>query len=194
MLMNTNNNTTPNDTVFDNSEKIISSNNSNLNSNLDSNLDFNLDSESDSDEYINLNEKIESETFVICQFIINEQNLELKHIGKFNKIADMVIKENFGPNYNMSLYSCLYKQDELIIDSKGTFFPLIKLVIKNNLNIVTSCIAVKLINHIEINKNIENWELYWLETDHDDVKIRTIDKNINPSNIVEKLIVYSLHG
>jgi len=162
--------------------------------NSDNNSETNRDS--DSDEYIDLSSNIESTSEDIYQFLVNEDKLELKHIGKFTKAPDIIINEKFGPESNMSLYSCVYTHGELTIKSDELFFPLVKLVVKNEINIVITCIAIKLTKPVVIENSIDEWDLYWLEnkSDLEHIKMCRIEKNINPTNIIEKLIGYSVNN
>ena len=180
--LNEKQNTNPNPDVYYNLE---SDNESDRNSNIDS----------DSDEYVDLSSNLDSESEDIYQFIINDDKLELKHIGKFTKAPDIIIKENFGPESNMNLFSCVYTFGELTTKSDELFFPLVKLVVKNVTNIVITCIAIKLTN-IQVDKPINEWDLYWLEnkSDLEHIKMCKIEKNINSTNIIEKLIGYSVNN
>ena len=183
-----------NDNNIDNNIEI---NNNIIDKNINEVANLDLDLDSDSDEYIDLSTNLELGLESIYQFIINENKLELKYIGKFTKAPDIIIKEKFGLDSNMSLYSCVYTFDELTkTKSDELFFPLVKLITQNKSNIVITCIAIKLINIIDINKNIEDWELYWLEnkSDSEHIKMCKIEKNINSSNIVENLIGYSVNN
>jgi hypothetical protein len=91
----------------------------------------------------------------------------------------------------------------------GLFLPIIKLIIKqeiqndvntNDINAdnvnryIVSSFAIKLNEDIKYNVEFTDWELYWVENINSDEYIKTlkIDKNINPSNIIEKLIEASL--
>ena len=191
----TNPNPNPNPNLYNNFE---SDNGSDMNLNIDGNIDS--DSDSDSDEYIDLSYNLESKSEDIYQFVINDDKLELKHIGKFTKAPDIIIKENFGPESNMNLFSCVYTYDELITKSDELFFPLVKLVVKNSSNIIITCIAIKLTKPIVLDNLIENlieeWDLYWLEnkSDLEHIKMCKLEKNINPTNIIEKLIGYSVNN
>lgn len=165
-------------------------------SDVNSNIDQHTESESDSDEYVDLSSNLESKTEDIYQFVINEHNLEVKHIGKFTKAPDIIIKENFGPESNMNLFSCVYTYSELTTQSDELFFPLVKLIVKNISNIVITCIAIKLTKPVLNEKSINEWDLYWLEnkSDLEHIKMCKIEKNINPTNILEKLIGYSVNN
>ena len=158
----------------------------------------NSNSDSDSDDYIDLSTNIETNSEHIFQFNLNDNILILKHIGKCTKAPDIIIKENFGPESNMSLYNCVYTHNELILkDSNELFFPLVKLIIGNNIDnqvIITTCIAIKLYQPIVFDKLIDNWDLYWVKNKSNEEYIKTfkLEKNINLSNMVEKIIEFSM--
>lgn len=164
-------------------------------------MNSNTNNDSDSDTYVDLSTNFNSQTQNIFQFIVNDQTIELKHIGKFTKVPDIIIKENFGPQSNMNLYNCVYTLDE-ILDESSNIYPLVKLIIQNESNTITSCISVKLNDDnqfISDNTNslpIENWDLFWIcsNSNSENIKISKIEKNINPSNIIEKLIAYSINN
>ena len=78
---------------------------------IDNNV--NLDYNSDSDEYIDISSKIQDNTEHIFQFQLDNEKLFLKYIGKSSTIPDIIIKENFGQESNMSLYNCIYSYNEL---------------------------------------------------------------------------------
>ena len=167
-------------------------------SDLDSDSDSDLDS--DSDEYIDLSNHIENNLKHIFQFHLHNEKLLIKHIGKSSEIPDIIIMENFGPESNMFLYNCVYSSDELDIkkDTSETdlYFPIIKLIIKHNLNNhVISSIAIKLNQNIVYESEITEWELYWIENSSfskEIFKTKKLEKNINPTNILENLIKLSI--
>lgn len=77
------------------------------------------------------------------------------------------------------------------------FFPIIKLIVKNDSdNYTITSIAIKLCQEIVYEKEIEQWELYWIENSSSNkeyIKTKKIEKNINPSNILENLVKLSLN-
>ena len=91
------------------------------------------------------------------------------------------------------------------IELSNLFFPIIKLVVQNKIKndenqeqlneFIISSIAIKLNQKIEYEKQIELWELYWVQNIQSDnfIKTKKIEKNINSTNIIEKLIEYSLN-
>lgn len=147
-------------------------------------------------KYQNNQEEIKN----IYQFQICNEKLIIKHISQNYILPDIIIKENFGPNSEYSLYSCVYSEDELNTSFLNTdiFFPLVKMIKKDlNLNTITTwSIAIKftiLINLDEIlNKDLNCFELYLVSNTKDNPKInyQQIIKDINQDNIIEKLITY----
>lgn len=180
--------------------------------------------DTDTDEYVDLIDMVKDETLELYQFQINMDKLILKLIGKSSIAHDIIIKENFGPNSSMSLYNCIYTNEELDLfiqnkqiksneknidysedDMMDLFFPLIKLVkVINNIqdnnidnkqvNFIISSIAIKLKQNIVLDKEISEWELYWVqnEKNNDNIKTLKLEKNINTENILEKLLELSL--
>ena len=156
------------------------------------------DTDSDNSEYIDLTEYTTSQTTNIYQFHIDNNKLILRCIGKSSHAPDMIIKENFGPNLNLSLYNCLFTDNELkSVESNNLFFPLIKLInmdkVNNSYNVITS-LAVKINQELKYDSEIDSWELYYVEDEISDPNIKTylLEKNINLTNIVEKIIEYSI--
>lgn len=190
-----------------------------VNSNTNTNTNIDCD-DTDSDEYVDLSSSVESNSENIYQFSLNNEHLMLKHIGKCNVAPDIIIMENFGPNSNLNLYNCVYASSELDTliksidvntnenqrETNELFFPLVKLIKSHNEQFDIACVAVKLLsgidgfvrtdnsNLIQTDVNLNNWELCFVEYKHDDldVKIIYLDKNINPSNMIEKIIELSV--
>lgn len=166
--------------------------------------DINNDAEnSDSDEYIDLSSYVEDNLKHMFQFHLMDEKLLIKHIGKSSDTPDIIIMENFGPEKNMSLYNCVYSHNELEsvknnenVNNLKLFFPIVKLIVKNNNESYTiSSIAIKLKQQIVYEKEIEDWDLYWVENSSSDkemFKTKKIEKNINPTNILENLVKLSL--
>jgi len=195
--------------------KPITENNFNFNS--DNNIDN--DSDIDSDEYVDLSDYVEDNLKHIFQFQINNEKLSLKYIGKSSDTPDIIIMENFGPESNMSLYNCVYSHEELKLIKKAEtnhdskiiiqikrdnvddnldqlrlFFPIIKLVVKESDNTIISSIAIKLEQEIVFDGIINEWSLYWVSNSNNSEYIKTLklEKNINPTNILEHIIHHSL--
>jgi len=192
---------------------------------MDNITNLNLEPDSDSDEYIDLSVCVEDDLKHIFQFHLSNEKLIIKHIGKSTYTPDIIIMENFGPESNMFLYSCVYSQDELesskkleisneneeigITNSNSNFensennledfklfFPIVKLIIKSSSdNYIITSIAVKLNQQIVLENEIKNWDLYWIENsslNKEHFKTLKLEKNINPTNILENIIKLSL--
>ena len=82
----------------------------------------------------------------------------------------------------------------LQLNSDTLFYPLVKLIIKKNTNNIIISFAIKLLKQIDINNLINEWELYLIINNsiEKDIQISKIEKNINPTNIINKLIEFSL--
>jgi hypothetical protein len=78
----------------------------------------------------------------------------------------------------------------------GLFFPIVKLIIKNNeKNYIISSIVVKLNQKIVYDDEIKEWDLYWIKNSSSNKEYfytKKLEKNINPSNILENLIKLSI--
>lgn len=102
----------------------------------------------------------------------------------------------FGLNSKSNINEAENTQEQIELSS--LFFPIIKLIKKikkeESNDFIISSIAVKLNETIEYEKQIGLWELYWVENIQSDefVKTKKIEKNINSTNIIEKLIEYSV--
>lgn len=149
---------------------------------------------SDSDsEYINIEMLFENNKKNIYQFHLNNEKLIIKNIGRSTEAHDIIIKENFGPNSSMNLYNCIYMEDEInIIDN--LFFPIIKLINYYNNKIIISSFAIKIKENIKYEKEIKEWDLYWVQNTQkeDYINTKKISKNICPDNIIEKLLELSI--
>jgi hypothetical protein len=222
---NTNTNTDLNLSSEPNMEPNTKSNTEpNTEPNMDSIMNTDTDSDTDSDEYIDLSSCVENDLKHIFQFHLINEKLLIKHIGKSSDTPDIIIMENFGPESNMSLYNCVYSHEELesvkttLLDNNDNpdkipeenpdkipdknpehhklFFPIIKLIVRNDIeNYTISSIVVKLNQEIVYEKEIELWELYWIENsslNKEYIKTIKIEKNINPTNILENLIKLSI--
>jgi hypothetical protein len=143
------------------------------------------------EEFINLdnfiNDKENPKKLFQIQLLNN--NFIFKHIGNSNTSPpDMIIKENFGVDNSFNIYSSLYLEDELF-DFKDKIIPLIKIT-NNKLNDKYSlCIKYTFIN---INEIINDYNLFFVYNVNDKVIYELISeedkKNINPDNIIEKLL------
>lgn len=211
--MNSNSDNNTNANVNGYLDEFLDSNN--LNNSNDLNDSNNSD---DSDDYVDLADKAKENLKHIFQFHLNNEKLFVKYIGKSSDPPDIIIMENFGPDKNLSLYNCVYSHDELESVNKSVkngvininenenenenmnfdqlelFFPIVKLVVKDKDNITISSIAIKLEQEIVYEKEIDNWSLYWVENLNTSEFIKTLKlkKDINPRNILEKIVHYSL--
>ena len=152
------------------------------------------DSESDSENYINVEDLIAKSVENIYQLQINNNILTIKLIGTGSQPPDMIIKENFGIQNKMSLYSCLYGETELTELTKSNrenanlYIPIIKLI--NQLDMEIYSISVN-INQFDITvKETEDFDIYftYAQIANPHFNYIKLDKNINPSNIVEMVL------
>lgn len=179
-----------------------------MNKNLE-NLDSDSDSDSDSDKYINLEELVQEqlkgvEIKNIYQIQLFNEKLIIKHISQHQISPDIIIQENFGPESQYSLYSCVYMHDELEVNANSIYYPLVKLTeIYKQDNIeekkITYSIAVKfndsfVLDNI-INKEYDNFKLYLVanQKNKENIYTKEIPSDINQSNILEKLIGYVIN-
>jgi hypothetical protein len=147
---------------------------------------------SDSEEnYINVEDLIEKSVENIYQLQINNNILIIKHIGSGSNPPDMIIKENFGIQNKMSLYSCLYGETELTEltesnkENANLYIPIVKLI--NQLDNEIYSISVN-INQFDIGiQQTEDFDINFTygQIANPHFNFKKLDKNINPSNIVE---------
>ena len=83
---------------------------------LEKNLDNKSDSDgSDSDKYVDLEEIIkeqDKDKNNIYQIQLSSDEMMIKLVGKEFYVPDVIIMENFGPDNKLSLYSCLYEEND----------------------------------------------------------------------------------
>jgi hypothetical protein len=157
-------------------------------------VDEPIDSDSD-DTYIDINDIIKAQLKNIYQIQINNESFIIKHIGMGSHVPDMIIKEDFGKNNNLNLYNCVYMESEIDFIktelNNNKFLPIVKLVEKmeTNNNIYTLSIKVnELLNYNESCTNFNIYLTYSLSNDYiNDIEL---EKNINSSNIIEKMLEY----
>jgi hypothetical protein len=156
------------------------------------NSNNNSDSNSDSDsDYINIENLMEKSVENIYQIQINNQNLIIKLIGTGSQPPDMIIKENFGIGNKMSLYSCLYGETELTKlknsnkENVNLYIPIVKLI--NQLDNEIYSISVNINNFDNTMQQTEDFDIYFTygKISNQQFNFKKLDKNINPSNIVE---------
>jgi hypothetical protein len=167
----------------------------------------NSDNSDNSSDYLNLEELIQEqmkgiEIKNIYQIQITNEKLLISHISKNQISPDIIIQENFGPESQYSLYSCVYIQDELEKNNDSIYYPLVKLVElykKNELNqekIITYSIAVKFNNQFNlesnVNKELDDFKIFIVanEKNKENIYTNEIPKDITQLNILEKLIEY----
>ena len=145
------------------------------------------------EEYIDINDLLNSQLKNIYQFQINNNDLLIKHIGKGTHIPDIIIKESFGKKQNLSLYNCIYLEDEIdFLKTKihnDKFLPIIKLVEKiNNKNNVYS-LSIKINELIVFDKSINNFTIFITYCGNDGyIHHIELEKTINQTNIIEKML------
>jgi len=132
------------------------------------------------DDYINLDNYINHIEYF--QFDLNNKNIKLNLVGKGEDIGDIIIKENFGKNNDYTISSCIYKYDE-ITNIKDKFIPLIKLYNEKN----TYGIGIISYENIPINNTTNNFDIFFIYKTNKFHKLK-LDKDIDKSNIIEKLI------
>jgi hypothetical protein len=139
--------------------------------------------------YINVEEMIKTTLKNIYQIQLNNDNLIIKHVGKSSEIPDIIIKENFGNNKNLNLYSCIYSTNEFDImkttNNKDNFLPIIKLIEKGETENNIYSICVKLNTDIKFNEIITEFDIYLTFITKNYVNNILIEKNINSENIIE---------
>ncbi len=166
------------------------------------NNNTNLEPNSDSDEYMDLEEIIkekDKDKSNIYQIQIFDGELIIKLVGKEFYVPDVIIQENFGPDNKLSLYSCLYDENDFELGKEDEnkdlvedfFHPLIKLVERESDSFSIYSFAVKFKN-IVLNEKFSDFELYLVHNkkDNDFVYTQLIEKNINSENIIEKILEY----
>ncbi len=178
------------------------------------------DSESDN-EFIDLEDIIKEQDpdkFNIYQIQLTNNEMIIKLVARESYVPDVIIKENFGKNGSLSLYSCLYSEDDFKInidENSNYYFPLIKLIEKSNDQTKSDqtdtsnqsntsnqiepiftiySFTVKFTN-LSFDTKISDYELYVVfnKSNEDFVYTNLIEKNVNSNNIVEKILEYYNH-
>jgi len=166
-------------------------NNTNLNGDNVSNDEWS--DESDTDTYINLKDILEVQQKNIYQTQINNEKVVIKHIGYGSHIPDIIIKEEFGKNKNLYLYSCVYTNDEIdFLKTKidnDKFLPVVKLIEKMEPEDKVYSMSIKINCLFDYNEPFVDFDTYLTySTNSTYVYHIKLDKNINPSNIIEKML------
>lgn len=143
--------------------------------------------DSDSDSYINIDKLVQSQK--IYQIQIENTQLIIKCVGSASSASDITIKENFGNKSQLSLFTCIYAENELLTSSNFTFLPLIKLINTEN-KVTTYSIAVKLNCKIIFDTIIDQFDIYFVynEKNQDKIEHKLLNPTINSTNIVEQII------
>lgn len=163
------------------------------------------DLEQASDEYIDLEDIIkeqDKDKNNIYQIQIDNNEMIIKLVGKEFYVPDVIIMENFGPDDKLSLYSCLYEESDFNLntesglqESKDFFHPLIKLVERGSENSFTIYSIVVKFKELIFDTKVSDFELFVVFNKYEDDFIYTnpIEKNIDPKNIIEKILEYYNH-
>ena len=118
------------------------------------------------DEFINIDNLISKKN--IYQIQIKNNNILIKKIGEVTNIPEIIIKENFGVNNSLNLYSCVYTTEEFS-NNNQLYYPLIKLTCNNTNDNYISSIAIKfntsLIDNgnLKIDEMIEDYEIFFIK-------------------------------
>lgn len=164
-----------------------------------------VESESDSEKYIDLEDIIkeqDKDKSNIYQIQINNNEMIIKLVGKEFYVPDVIIMENFGPEDKLSLYSCLYEEDDFNLntesglqESKDFFHPLIKLIEKGVDNSFTIYSIVVKFKELIFDTKITDFELFVVFNKYEDdfVYTNSIEKNVDSKNIIEKILEYYNH-
>jgi hypothetical protein len=149
--------------------------------------------ENSDEEFINIEHIISTQTKNnVYQIQVTNENILIKLVCTETFIPDVIIKENFGSNNDLSLYSCLFEQNDFNKYNLDILYPLIKLQKKNNSIIKNYAIAVKFKNKIIFDIQSLDFDIFFVSNinDNQNIIVHEIDKNITPTNIIEKLFEY----
>lgn len=164
-----------------------------VNNESDNDSHDNFENDSDDETYIDINDILKAQLKNIYQIQINNESLIIKHIGLGSHVPDMIIKEGFGKNNNLSLYNCVYMESELDFlkteVNNNKLLPIVKLVEKIGTDIKIYSLSVKINALVNFNEPITNFNIYLtypLSTDY--ISETELEKNINSSTIIEKML------
>ena len=152
--------------------------------------------ENSDEEFINIeniiNKQIKNN---IYQIQVNNENILIKLVCNETFIPDVIIKENFGSNNELSLYSCLFEQNNFYTNNLDILYPLVKLQKKNNSIIKNYAIAVKFKNQIIFDRQFLDFDIFFVSNinNNQNIIVHQIDKNITSINIIEKLFQYYIN-
>lgn len=127
----------------------------------------------------------------MCLYNCVYSHQELESVKKFetNPESKIIIQSN-----HVNMDENMDENMEENMEQLRLFFPIIKLVVKETDNTIISSIAIKLEQEIVFDGIINEWSLYWVSNSNKSEYIKTLklEKNINPTNILEQIIHYSL--
>lgn len=154
---------------------------------------LNNNPENSDEEFINIENIINTQKKNnVYQIQLTNENVLIKLVCTKTFIPDVIIKENFGSNNELSLYSCLFEQNNFNTNNLDILYPLIKLQKKNNSIIKNYAIAVKFKHEIIFDIQILDFDIFFVSNinDNQNIIVYKIDKNITPTNIIEKIFEY----
>ena len=172
----------------------ILANNEKYTNELKKNINVDIDNESsDDDTYINIMNVLDVQIKNIYQIQINNEIVTIKHIGHGSHVPDIIIKEDFGKQKNLSLYSCVYTNHEIDFlkteINKDKFLPIIKLVEKKEPENKIYSLSIKVNCLIDYDKPFIDFTIFLTySTNSTYVYHINLDKNINSTNIIEKML------
>lgn len=126
-----------------------------------------------------------------------EKNMCLYNCVYSHQELESVKKYETNPENKIIIQSNHVNIDENMdenMEQLRLFFPIIKLVVKESDNTIISSIAIKLEQEIVFDGIINEWSIYWVSNSNKSEYIKTLklEKNINPTNILEQIIHCSL--
>ena len=150
-------------------------------------------SSSDEETFIDINELIKSQLKNIYQIQLNNDKLMIKHVGRGSEVPDIIINESFGKKNNLSLYSCVYLENEIEFlkseKNNDKFLPIIKLIEKVEDKSTIYSLSVKINNFINYNEDVSDFSIYLTYNANSDFLYHTpLEKNINQGNVIEKML------
>lgn len=140
----------------------------------------------------------------IYQIQLSLEKIVIKHISQNYVSPDIIIRENFGPESQYNLYSCVYSEDELKnFTNKEIFFPLIKLVEKDSMQNIKKTWSITVKFNIMsknfkdiIDEELNEFEVFIVSNEKNNqiINYKSINKNIDQHNIIEKLIGFIIEN
>jgi hypothetical protein len=151
------------------------------------------DYSSDEETFIDINELLKDQTKKIYQIQLNNDKLMIKHIGMGSHVPDIIIKETFGKKNNLSLYNCVYSEDEInflkIEQNSEKLLPVVKLIEKIDEQPNIYSISVKINNFIDYDEYTSKFDIYLTYNTNNELFHHVeLNKNINHTNIIETML------